>query len=127
MGRSRRGVGRGLALVLLLACFASVNSSEHHDSSFRGDAVGARHGDVASTAGPDAIPAVPVSRPAPDVSGRRTSRAALGKASTSKAQSDLDVHALRRRAEELEDAMYDEDDAFGLDDPVSASDPLETS
>ena len=127
MGCSRRGVGRGLALVLLLACFASVNSSEHHDSSFRGDAVGARHGDVASTAGPDAIPAVPVSRPAPDVSGRRTSRAALGKASTSKAQSDLDVHALRRRAEELEDAMYDEDDAFGLDDPGSASDPLDTS
>ena len=130
MGCSRRGVGRGLALVLLLACFASVNSSEHHDSSFRGDAVGARHGDAAATAGADAIPAVPVSRPAPDVSGPRTSRAALGKASKAskaKQKGDLDVHALRRRAEELEDAMYDEDDAFGLDDPVSASDPLETS
>ena len=132
MGCSRRGVGRGLALVLLLACFASVNSSEHHDSSFRGDAVGARHGDAAATAGADAIPAVPVSRPAPDVSGPRTSRAALGKASKAskaKQKGDLDVHALRRRAEELEDAMYDEDDAFGgdLDEPRGASDPLETA
>ena len=127
MGCSRRGVGQGLALVLLLACFALVNSSEHHDSSFRGDAVGARHGDAAATAGADAIPAVPVSRPAQDVSGRRAPRAALGKASKAKEKSDLDVHALRRRAEELEDAMYDEDDAFGLDEPRSVSEPLEES
>ena len=127
MGCSRRGVGRGLALVLLLACFASVNSSEHHDSSFRGDAVGARHGDAAATAGADAIPAVPVSRP-PEGLGRRTPRAALGKASTAKEKSHHDVHALRRRAEELEDAMVDEDDALdALDESGSASDPLETS
>ena len=124
IGRSRRGVGRGLALALLLACFASVNSSEHHDSSFRGDAVGARRGDVAATAGADAIPAVPVSRP-PEGLGRRTPRAALGKASTAKEKSHLDVHALRRRAEELDDAMVDEDDALdALDESRSAD--LET-
>ena len=125
MGRSRRGVGRGLALALLLACFASVNSSEHHDSSFRGDAMGARRGDVAATAGADAIPAVPVSRP-PEGLGRRTPRAALGKASTAKEKSHLDVHALRRRAEELDDAMVDEDDALDALDESGSAEPLET-
>ena len=92
MGRSRRGVGRGLALALLLACFASVNSSEHHDSSFR-DAMGARRGDVAATAGADASGArfAPAGRFKPADAAR-----GAAKASTAKEKSHLDARAACR-------------------------------